>query len=99
VNWREMKIVAAAVWKTAPDDVKEGLIFTLPAPARHHNILHMMSKLGITQDHTVTQGFLTDTGDFVRRKPAMMIARAAGQMKPREPGQYDGEELFSEDLW
>lgn len=98
-HWRDMRIVAAAVWETSPDDVKKGLVFSIEAPARHHDIVQMMSRMGVVLDYTVTQGFLTNTGEFVRRKPAKMIAEHAGQMKPRRPGEYDGPELFSEDLW
>ncbi len=91
------KIVAVAVTKEVGNG--EYLTFTLPAPARHHDVLQAMARLGMTQDAYVEQGFLTDTGRFVRRKPAKYIAEQAGQMKPRLPGQYDGPELFSEDLW
>jgi hypothetical protein len=86
------KIVAAAC-------SKDGVIFTIPAPARHHDIVHRMHLLGIVQDYTLEQGFLTDTGRFVRRKPAMIIAEKAGQLIRSKEGGYQGPELFSEDLW
>jgi hypothetical protein len=92
MDWRKMKIVAAAI-------LKDGMTFTMPPPARHHTILHhMVGKLGMVQDGNTEQGFLTDTGDFVRRKPACMIAEHAGQLEGRtKTGPRD--ELFSEDLW
>jgi hypothetical protein len=95
---RGTKIVSAACWKTA-ENTHDGLIFSLPAPARHHDVLHMMSRMGIVQDHTVTQGFLTDTGQFMRRKPALILAEEAGQLIRPKEGGYQGPELFSEDLW
>lgn len=86
-----MKIVAAAV-------MHGGTVYSMPPPARHYNILQDMYAKGIKQDHTTEQGFLTDHDVFVRRKPALMIAEHAGQLK-RKPGGYQGPELFSEDLW
>lgn len=92
IHWRNMRIVAAAV-------LFDQWIYTMPPPARHWNILHCMhGKLGIIQDHRVEQGFMTDTGDFVRRKPALMIAEHAKQLLQPIP-QNRSQELFSEDLW
>lgn len=42
------------------------------------------------------QGFLTNTGRFVRREPAMRIATEAGQLKG-EP--MNARRLHTEDLW
>ena len=87
-----MKIVAAAVYAN-------GLIFTKPAPARHHHILNSMAKdFGI--DASIhgspdAQGFLTDQGEFLDRRLAMVCAIDAGQL---EQGKW-GFELYSEDLW
>lgn len=75
-----------------------GRLFSSDAPARHHNVLHQMKNAGA--DHVGSdQGFLTSDGRYVDREEALKIATAAGQMKPRQPGQYNGPELFSEDLW
>lgn len=91
-DWHEMKIVAAAV-------MFDQWIYTMPPPARHWNIVHLMdSKLGIRQDYRSEQGFMTDTGDFMRRKPAMRIAEAAGQLLKPITGNRT-RDLFSEDLW
>ncbi len=91
-DWRDMKIESAAV--SIGDDV-----YTMPPPARHWNILHAMAEyLGRTQDHTWEQGFMTDTGHFVRRKPALMIAEHASQLLQPIP-QNRSQELFSEDVW
>lgn len=88
------RIVAAAIWK-------DGLTFTMEAPARHHDIAHAMAeKFGIHDNTGTEQGFLTNAGEFVRRKPALIIAERAGQLRRRQdPGSYQGPELFSEDLW
>lgn len=91
-HWREMRIVAAAV-------MFDQWIYTMPPPARHYNIVHLMdAKLGIRQDHRSEQGFMTDTGHFMRRKPAMMIAENAGQLLKPIPSNRSND-LFSEDLW
>ncbi len=91
-HWRDMKIVAAAV-------MFDQWIYTMPPPARHYNIVHLMhDKFGIRQDQRSEQGFMTDTGDFMRRKPAMMIAENAGQLLKPIPDNRT-RDLFSEDLW
>lgn len=92
------RIVSVACTKPAGTDGKR-LIFSLPAPHRHHDVVHLMARLGIQQDHTVEQGFLTDTGRFLRRKPAFILAEQAGQLIRPKEGGYQGPELFSEDLW
>ena len=83
-------IVAAAVF--------HGSVISLPAPARHHTILHSMDcEMGIdtTTIPPANQGFLTSEGKFVNRVEAFYIAHRAGQI-----GAKDGEpRLFSEDLW
>lgn len=93
------RIVAAAV--RGPRMVVNGttleqdrvlMTFTLPAPARHHHILHYLAR----PDFHVEQGFLTSTGRFVSRKEAMGIAVAAGQVSP---SKVQSPDLFSEDLW
>lgn len=80
------RIVAAAVqW--------HGITLTLPAPARHHNILHTAYPFtGLIADG---QGFITDEGQFVDRERAFQIAEVAGQIiKAHAPPR-----LYSEDLW
>ncbi len=90
-DWREMRIVAAAV-------LFEGKIYTMEAPARHWNIVHAMAESGIPQDQRSTQGFLTSSNTFVRRRPALMIAENAKQLlRPIEKNRT--QELFSEDVW
>jgi len=85
--------------------LREGEIWTLPRPARHHNILWAMHDV----DHNTNpserpkiieakgeQGFITKTGRFVDRVMAFDMAVGAGQLI-REP--CAAPKLYSEDLW
>lgn len=73
-------------------------VVTLPRPARHHTIIHDLANrgIGIEARAGATQGFTTSTGRFVKRGPAVEIARLAGQLI-RKTQPLD--QLFSEDLW
>lgn len=83
------------------------LICFIPKPARHHNILHKLSDM-YNSDRKADwayaeekQGFITDTGEFLDRKSAKLHAQACGQFRPEglRVSSYNGDELFSEDLW
>ena len=75
-------------------------VHSVPPPGRHGDVLRRMYEDGTPLDHAAhEQGFVTSKGRFVSREDAMLIATAAGQCKPRRPGQYNGPRLFSEDLW
>jgi len=88
-------IVAAAIQY-------KGMTISLPAPARHHNIIRYMSDAKLPPiiegtklvTNTEDQGFITSTGRFVYRNEAEEIARAAGQVD-----ELIGSILTSEDLW
>lgn len=82
-------IVAAAIQRN-------GLVFTLPQPARHHDIIHAMGEAGLAAPINGAQGFLTSNGNFVDRELAGRIARMMGQIKRL---RFHERELFSEDLW
>jgi hypothetical protein len=87
------RIVAAAIY--------HGCTVSLPPPARHGHILAAMSAtLGINtpQIPPENQGFLTDTGRYVGRVEAKLIAHRAGQIIRHSAGQHCPE-LYSEDLW
>lgn len=82
----------------------------IPAPARHHNVLHSLMQCfnGRTDRGYLeeTQGFVTDSGIFLDRIEAMKHALECGQGTPRRDkilatgyNTYNGDELFSEDLW
>lgn len=69
-------------------------VYALPAPNRHH---HVIGMIGGTHGQEV-QGFLDANGTFLNRKQAFVVAQMTGQLN-RNPGGYQGPELFSEDLW
>lgn len=66
----------------------EGLIVSLPAPARHPDIMRALWNINrkLAAVPPRDQGFLTQTGDFVTREEA---AAMLGRDKP----------VYSEDLW
>jgi hypothetical protein len=84
-----MRILAAAV-------LQDGVIYSAPAPGRHHHVMMQMLGQGVYVDHTHIQGFVTDTGVFLNRKDALAVASGAGQLIRKTAPDY---ELFSEDLW
>jgi len=67
----------------------------LPAPARHNKLFETFNPGAYNWDRCV-QGFVTDTEKFVTREQAMVIAKAAGQIKP---GRKVTSKLYSEDVW
>ena len=87
-------IVAAAIL------LMNGAILTMQPPARHAHLLIVADKLQggriVPYQH---QGFLTNRGAFVDRKEAYKIVTASGRDLMRNQYGYNGQELFSEDLW
>lgn len=71
-------------------------VYSLDKPARHHHIIKYAVEQGEPTPVIGEQGFLTNSGKFVRRKRAKMIARRAGQLLDRAS---DSSLLFSEDVW
>lgn len=98
-------IVAAAI--KFPGREGHALVCHVPRPGRHHNVLHslrMQYKAPSARTHKSyegeVQGFLTDAGEFLDRRAAMLHVKECGQTMLRTPGiGYQGDELFSEDLW
>lgn len=100
-------IVAAAI-KFAGREGHE-LICFVPRPGRHHNVLHSLwhqfqdGKKDRTNEsfESEVQGFLTDEGKFLNRRDSFVHVRECGQqmVRPIGPGYYQGDELYSEDLW
>lgn len=81
-------------------------IISMPAPARHHDILRQISGLygpdcrPFWTYEAETQGFITDAGVFLDRSEAYIHAHQCGQkLVGRRPDGYQGDHLFSEDLW
>lgn len=88
----DLTIVCAAI---RGDD---GVVYSLPRPARHHNVIDHMRAQGyaglVSGDR---QGFLLSDGTFTWRRPALHVAKRAGQLI-REP-TAPAHGLFSEDVW
>ena len=82
-------IVAAAI------RLDDGNLYALPAPARHHNIIHFLTRKGIEAHGT--QGFIDHARGFVDRRDAYHIAKLCNQMIGNT-GEHL-KELFSEDVW
>jgi len=77
--------------------IYNGVTYSLPRPNRHHNVIRMIKGgcYGPTN-----QGFLTDAGLYINRRDAFVLAKANGQLNRLSGDQYyQGDELFSEDLW
>lgn len=88
----------------------DGLVLSLPAPNRHHDIIAAVDALQMPRPakaelvlgedgddgRPVDQGFLTSSGRYVTREDAMLIARAQGQLIGEPPVPHM---LFSEDVW
>ncbi len=78
-------IVAAAV-------EIDGVVRALPAPARHHHVMH---QYPLPEHHHGEQGFIDHKIGFVDRLQAGRIALDEGQI---EKMQWPPR-LLSEDLW
>ena len=79
-------------WVEAAAIVFEGNVWSLPKPARHHQIIAAhIEQTGL--DGSGQQGFLTNKGRFVSRREAARIAYDAGQLEHLQSS------VFSEDLW
>lgn len=89
-----------------------GVVYSLPAPHRHHHILWILSKRrgnegapDVPDEHLLvetkeagmdSQGFLDSEGKYLNRQDAEVRAKATGQIKN---GRIIGGVLTSEDLW
>lgn len=84
------------------------IVCFIPRPARHHHVLHSLSKSFKARTdrgyQKEVQGFVTDRGEFLDRLSAMKHVLGCGQalvgrITNPNPNAYMGPELFSEDLW
>ena len=84
----------------------EDEIWTLPRPARHHNILWAMHDVLENKDPSVRpkivpakgeQGFVDEKGKFYNRMVAAIHAVACGQVEEKK--LIAPPNLYSEDLW
>lgn len=80
--------------------IYDGVMHQLPRPNRHpHVIQKIYEENGVGIAGPDEQGFVLDDGTFIGRRDALILAKQNGQLLPRSPGQYQGDKLFSEDLW
>lgn len=81
--------------------VRDGQIWTLPRPARHHNIIWAMNDVDGVKDGKIIRahgirGFIDEEGNFMTRVEAAIRAEECKQLtKPLDAPPN----LFSEDLW
>jgi hypothetical protein len=62
------------------------------------NALAIMGEENFYKEKVIDTGYITTTLRFLNRDEAYFFAVNNGQIKLDRKG-YDGEELFSEDLW
>lgn len=73
------------------------IIITSPPPARHGCLLNAVCQSFPESEYGgEAQGFILDTGEYIRREPAMTLALENGQFTDDEPRS---KWLFSEDLF
>lgn len=83
----------------------QGKVWSLPRPYRHHHIIRVImyldgkfgnGNLTAVDTHGDDQGFLDDTGKYLTRREAEVVAQQCNQIKN---GKIIGGVLTSEDLW
>lgn len=74
----------------------DGHSWSMPTPARHHDLIRMLSSCGYGPAELSDQGFRTNKREFVDRIEGLKVATAAGQIREKHG---NANELFSEDLW
>jgi hypothetical protein len=86
--------------------VKQGCVFIcLPKPNRHHDCInYAVEVLGLKPPigaYFDGQGFYTEEGHFLNRIQAYKHALENNQITNRQKtgNGYNGDSLFSEDLW
>lgn len=75
---------------------KTNKIVSLPKPFRHHHLVHYLYGTPDETPDLKAQGFLDSDGNYLNRKQALVIAKAANQYQPTA-GPLP--ELYSEDVW
>jgi len=80
----------------------QGVIYSLPAPNRHHDIIrHIVETVaGVSKvdSRNEDQGFLDESGRYLTRRQALHSAKINNQLKPDTMGPKLGQ-LYSEDIW
>ena len=93
---RAIKKTLPYIRSVAIQSENDGTIYSLPRPARHHDVFAWMKKNGVNHRNS-TQGFIDNSGRFIDRETAFKIATKAEQIL--DLNNTRGETLFSEDLW
>lgn len=76
----------------------QGVVYSLPAPNRHHHVLWHIVGTGVASHvDNDEQGFLDENGTFLDRKQALVNALDNNQVK--DPNDIRCNMLFSEDVW
>lgn len=84
----------------------EGVVYSMPRPARHSDIwvnLHKIHETVILKNEK--RGFLDSNGEWLTREGAFYRAQLTGQIKissewkENHPGKLKAGILYSEDLW
>ena len=80
--------------------VRDGdVVYAMPRPWRHHNVVQHMAESGFPQLPSHVQGFMTNLERFVTREQAVSIAAQARQLDIVRPKTAPADKLFSEDVW
>ena len=78
----------------------QGVVYSLPAPNRHHHIISdIVKKTGVSyvDSRGEDQGFLDESGQYLNRKQALVSALLFNQIK--DPSRVRCNMLTSEDVW
>lgn len=77
--------------------IRDEVMYTLPAPNRHGDVIVKMAMAGVPKPVTngAIQGFVLENGEFIDRVEGLELAKENGQYKPK----YERNQLYSEDLW
>ena len=85
-------ITHVAIWRN-------DTIYALPKPNRHYNVFQIIQPED-KHFQLEIQGFLDENNNFLGRREAFIQATKSGQIaRNPDPKLYQGDELFSEDLW
>lgn len=91
----------------------DGVVYSVPQPARHNHVIHLIATTLNILNVRGEEGFLTSTGRFVDRYEGAAIAIAAKQLIIRSEEKHNyGQilergsdklnrppKLYSEDVW
>lgn len=87
--------MATLIVAVALKDPESGVVFVLPQPSRHRDLIYKCARMGL-DPLGFEQGFVTSAGDFVSRKEAVEVASHANQLDHLD---CELEELQSQHLW